>query len=254
MIMRTLPLFLIPLLTLSSHAIAENTVSRTEIAVFDCARLTWMQDCDEVNRQARENPDKPLRTFNANGLEYNFAPGTPAVMMRHLIAPSPDTARQVADHLEGHLAMNSLAADYWRDEVARRGGALKGTRSLAQIEEDRRNTHIDTENVRVFLFYDSRQAETRSQFNELRKLVNRYPDLRVSLIQLDKDQKNLEELNKAYSANATILSGVRRDEILRQITVTPTVWAQNVKTNNTEVLIGYSSIRKIITSVSKVSK
>lgn len=60
--------------------------------IFDCQNMQWMQNCSELNKQAKKNPSAPIRVTNAKGLG-STVPGTPSAMMRLQLEQSPEAAK-----------------------------------------------------------------------------------------------------------------------------------------------------------------
>lgn len=55
--------------------------------ILDCQNMQWMKNCTELNRNAKKNPNAPLRITNNKGLEFNFQPGTPSAVIRLQLEP-----------------------------------------------------------------------------------------------------------------------------------------------------------------------
>lgn len=223
------------------------------VSVFDCAQLTWMQDCSKINRQIQESPNSHHSVRDPNGLEFNFPPGTPGVMMRHLIERSPETASALADYLEGHIQVGNEAADLMKAELARRGGALKGTRTAAELDAAMRTPFINHENIEVFIFYDSRHKATHMLLNDVRRLANRQKELRISIIQVDNNPSALASLNRTYNMQATILEGEKRAAILSQVKDTPAFWVQDKRTRQNHISAGYIPLEQIESSLIRIA-
>lgn len=49
--------------------------------ILDCQNMDWMKNCSELNRNAKKNPQAPMRMIGKNGVEFNFQPGTPSAVI-----------------------------------------------------------------------------------------------------------------------------------------------------------------------------
>jgi len=65
--------------------------------ILNCGELKWMENCDEINRKALDNPTIPLRLHDDSGNEYNFAPGTPSALIRFYMQRTPTAAKEFVD-------------------------------------------------------------------------------------------------------------------------------------------------------------
>jgi hypothetical protein len=229
----------VPLLASASQpASSPEPSTQAVVAVFDCAKLTWMNDCDEVNRRVKADPNAHLSVRDSSGLEFNFPPGTPAVMMRHLILRTPETAKEVVDFFERHMAVAAESAELWKNEMARRG-EFTGVAGRADAKNQKTAVILPANTLKLFVFYDSRHKDTRRQLTELRRFASRQPNIPISIIQINDDKDELALINKNYGIKGIILTGPRREALLQQISISPTTWIQLANSSQTQAHPGF---------------
>jgi len=198
------------------------------IGILDCNEFSWMQNCTEVNKNASEHPDVPLRVKTKSGHELNIAPGTPTALMNMMLKGTPESAAEFADYLERDEKLRQRAASLWKAEMAKRGG-INGSLKELQTKLTGPPKDIDYDRIKTFVFYDSECAYCKKMLPELKALKDRHPKLKLSLLQIDLNKPALIAINKKYGLNAKLLSGPGRAKFLPLISKTPTVWIQDNK-------------------------
>ncbi len=223
------------------------------VGVLDCNQFSWMQNCTDVNKQAKEHPDVPLRVNTKDGHELNIKPGTPTPMMNMLIKRSRESVKAFADYLEEDGRQRKQLANLWKAEMDERGG-INDSRLIYQLKAGKSLTKsIDYKRMKTFVFYDSNCRYCKKMLPELAKLKKKHPQLKLSLIQINLDKKDLAKINQTYHLNAKLLVGPRRKELLPQIQRTPTVWIQDASTKKTNILTRFMTAAQLEETLSKVT-
>jgi thiol-disulfide isomerase/thioredoxin len=224
------------------------------LALFDCGQVTWMQNCDAANKAYNKNPDTHLRVHDLDGLEFNFAPGTPTVMMRLMMERTPEAAKDAADYLEKHLLVATASSTLWAREIANRGGALKGTKTLEQTEAEQAMPVINYDNIKVYYFYDSNCPFCKKMMPHASTLRLNHAKLKFSAIQLNDDKSALDQINLQYYLDAAILPASKREEYRKKVPTTPSVWVENSKTQKMYKITGYRPYPELSKQLAELSK
>jgi hypothetical protein len=90
--------------------------------LIDCQRVSWMENCKAINKQAKKHPTMPIRLHDKNGHEWNFAPGTPSAMIYHQLEMTPESARALVEYLEKSFSLNKRAASTYKTALYEKGG------------------------------------------------------------------------------------------------------------------------------------
>lgn len=226
----------------------------TERSIFDCGRLRWLNECDEINKNIREHPQAPIRARNAEGLEFNFPPGTSAAVMQFMLNPTPQSAKAFADHLEGHYMVAQKAATLFEAEVERRGGALGGTKTIEEIIRDRaRKKEIKPDKVKAWFFYHSEDPVSQAMLFHVGMLRKDYPDLPMASVQVDLNPSALAKVNEEYALGATLLEGPKRKQIIPRLTELPAVWVQRTGESTVIPLSGFNSEAQLEKRIAEIS-
>lgn len=221
--------------------------------VLPCKRLDWLSDCEQINERAKANPGAPLRVTDPAGLEFNFAPGTPSVIIEHMLKPSAATADRVIDFYDAHMARAELAANLSREAMLRRGGGRFNNIALIEAKEaaadlsgpvDRSLTR-DLSDTTLFFFYDSKCPHCLEMFTEVAKVIESYPTLKISFLQMNDDDEFLQKVDADFRGDVIPLTGELRAKYATRVKSTPELWLQNTKTKQTKVMQGFQKAEAI---------
>lgn len=225
--------------------------------VFDCNSFSWIENCEALNKQVEEEPNAPLRVIDPTGLEFNFQPGTPSVMMRHLLAPSRESARAVIAFEKAHYDRAELAAEFVKEEIAVMGGEMAQILALsdaatvrADIYTDRTpDKELDPAEFGIFFFYDSTCPHCLRMVPVLADLLQRHKGLKISLLQINKDDEFKKKIETVLNIPAHYLPADKREHYLARMKGTPTIWIQTTIDNKTIVLNGFKTLEQLESAI-----
>lgn len=197
---------------------------------LNCNSFSWMESCEEINRQAKLNPQAPIRVRRADGLEFNFPPGTPSPVMNAMLDDRPEATRAMIDHLDSLIGHHSRLAKQYTTLLWAQGGLknaeISADRSSSLIEAPRKT--IDVNNVALRIFYDSRCAACKVTLRNIKTLRERYPKIEISAFQFDSSEKALEQTKEYYGIDARILSDAEKRKLQNSgMNTVPTMWIDN---------------------------
>lgn len=223
---------------------------------LECTRFTWMDNCDEINKWVNQNPDKPLRV-KKDGLEFYFPPGTPSATVDLVLNQTPEAAERYAQYLERSYSHQKKIASLYANTLEAHGGSLKGVDGIELI----RNTKADEllpkikeGNVSMFVFYDSNCGACRLMEPIISDLHKRYPNLQVSMLQLNNDPQGIVRTRNVTSVPTLQLAGEQLSRYKKDIKITPTIWIEDKRTQRKFVLEGMSTTAEISRHLARISK
>lgn len=214
--------------------------------ILDCQNMEWMKNCTELNRNAKKNPNAPLRITNPNGLEFNFQPGTPSAVIRLQLEQSPTAANELVNYMDQTWGQYKQAADLYQMAMWQRGD-LEHIKGLdAAMEKSAAKKPIDTSSLSISVFTESTCPVCDRQLASLSRLVQKYPNLKVRIFQLDRDTKAFAEKVTARGLTGRMLSPAERDNITKMgITSWPITWIDNMKMSRRETLVGNRTLNQL---------
>jgi hypothetical protein len=249
--------------------------------VLNCQSLSWMKNCTAINTQAQQNPAAPVRVMDQDGLEFDFQPGTPSVVITYALAPTPENAKALWHYYEKQFYRADYEAALMSRVVGAEGG-YKGVLSTSRAQSysensDDRGTHGSIalnkpgeagsdeamaaanpaayKNVKVYVFYDSGCKWCNKMAPELATLHKAHPDLSISLLQINDDDAGLKKFAALTHLPTHNLDGSPYAEKMRDMVKgTPTIWLQRADSQTTAVVPGYQSIRQLESDIQEVGK
>lgn len=211
--------------------------------ILDCQRMEWMKNCSEINKQAKKNPNAPIKILNKQGLEFNFAPGTPSAMIRLQLELTPEAAEAALQYQDESWGLNKKAASLYQDAMWRAGPMpnLIGLEQAKKLSDMPKN--VDTKTLAISAFVHSQCGACEVQLSTLQKLQSRYPELKITVFQFDNNPSGFKAkvtdkglagrmLNR-QEAEAALKNGVER---------WPTLWIDNYRVKERNKLSGTRSI------------
>jgi len=222
---------------------------------LNCGRLSWLSGCETLNETMRENPSGPIRIKDPGGLEFSFAPGTPSVIIEHMLKPTPESAKRVLDWQDAQMARAKLSAQLVKEEMRRRGGERGGEIALfdARAAADNVTGPLDSRlsndalrPVTFYYFYDSTCPTCQSMMSEVAKVLAAYPSMKVSMLQMNSDPAYLSKVAQTFRGDAIGLKGPQLQKYQAHVTSVPEIWVQNTRTKKTKVLKGYHRASDIL--------
>lgn len=261
--MKTMSLAVVLFLTVAAASAADPGEGATSqmTDVLKCNKLDWLKNCEEINKRILENPGAPIRVVDRTGLEFAFAPGTPSVIMNHVLEPTEESAKLVVDYNEKFYKRMELAAEVAGKEVIKRGyentallaGYQRNSDGLMGKSEFEPLPKINTTNVRVFVFYDSKCAYCKRLLPELVLLKQRTPELALSMLQMDRDTAYLKYIKEDLGFRAASLDDRKLAEYEGRVKRTPTIWIQDMRSKKTTVIEGLTDVYRLEKAIVEVA-
>lgn len=269
--------FLSAMLLWMGSGMAADTAERDQSAeaehpLLRCERLHWLKNCDSLNEQATKHPSAPLRLVDPKGLEFHFAPGTPSVIIEHVLDPSKASAARVIDYQNAVLERNLLAARFAQEVMMERGHrdqyALHmamnppqvvdpGMRAIAppktqQAAPMARRAQVSR--VRAWLFYSASCPACSLQIAEVKRLLRLYPELDITLLQMDDDPAFLQRLRDVDGLKAGAIPQGQLANYQQRVRLTPTIWVENKRSKETWQLEGVTTVESIERAILEASE
>lgn len=214
--------------------------------ILDCQNMQWMQNCTELNRNAKKNPQAPMRMLNKDGIEFNFQPGTPSAVIRLQLEQTPEAAAEMVKYMDRTWGEYHKSAELYKMAMWQ-SGELQNIKGLdAASEKAAAVKYIDTANVSMTVYVESSCPVCEKQLQILAAVQQKYPKLKILVFQLDGNRE-------AFTRNVTKrgLSGrvVSRDErvMLQKIGITswPISWVDNTKVQARRTLVGNRTLKQL---------
>lgn len=197
---------------------------------LDCNSFSWMESCEEINRQAKLNPQAPMRVKRRDGLEFNFPPGTPSPVINAMLSDSPQATQAMIDHMDALIGHHTKLAKQYQTMLWAQGGLknaeISADRAFSEIDAPRDT--INQDNVALRIFYDSRCAACKVTLRNIKLLKQRYPDLQVSAFQFDSNDAALKQTKEYFGIDARALSSAEKNKLRNSgMDTVPTLWIDN---------------------------
>lgn len=214
--------------------------------ILDCQNMEWMQNCSEVNKQAKKNPSAPIRITNPNGVEFNFVPGTPSAMIRLQLEQTPEAARAALGYMDATWGEYKKSAGLYQQAMWE-AGPLTNIIGLDRAKEQNdRPKDISQEAITVSVFVHSQCGACDVQLTTMAKLKKRYPDLKISVFQFDANKNAFEQKVTSRGLSGRILSQSEAAGALKAgVEKWPTIWIDSVSKKKREALSGTRSFNQI---------
>lgn len=156
--------------------------------ILDCQNMQWMQNCTEINNQAKQNPTAPVRVTNPKGIEFNFAPGTPSAVIKLQLEQTPEAAAEMVSYMDTTWGEYKKSASLYQQAMWRRG-PLENILGLQRAQDlQDRAKQFDSTQLSVSVFVHSQCGACEVQLNAYSQLQQRYPKLAIRVFQVDQDQ------------------------------------------------------------------
>ncbi|HGN1515756.1 MULTISPECIES: TlpA family protein disulfide reductase [Pseudomonas] len=214
--------------------------------ILDCQHMEWMKNCTELNRNAKKNPNAPLRITNNNGLEFNFQPGTPSAVIKLQLEQTPQAANELVTYMDQTWGQYKQAADLYQMAMWQRGD-LQNIKGLdAAMEQSSAVKPIDTDSLSISVFTESTCPVCDRQLATLSRLVQKYPKLKVKIFQLDRDAQVFAEKVTGRGLTGRMLTKTEQDNVTKMgITAWPITWIDNMKVSRRETLVGNRTLNQL---------
>lgn len=214
--------------------------------ILECQNMQWMKNCTELNRNAKKNPQAPMRMLGKNDIEFNFQPGTPSAVIRLQLEQSPEAAAALVSYMdrtwgEYHKSANLYKMAMWKT------GDLQNIKGLdAAAEKASAVKYIDTDNVSMSVFVESTCPVCEKQLQTLSTVQQKYPKLKIKVFQLDGDRDAFLKHVTQRGLSGRVLSRDERMGLQKMgLTSWPISWIDNTKVERRKSLIGHRTLAQL---------
>ena len=214
--------------------------------IMDCQNMQWMKNCKEINNQAKKNPNAPIRVTNQAGLEFNFVPGTPSPMIRLQLEQTPEAAKAAVQYMDQTWGEYKRSAGLYK-EAMWNAGELDNIIGLDKAKAifDAPKA-INSKQISLSVFVHSMCGACEVQLSTLSKLQDRYPELKITVFQVDNNPAGFKAKVVDQGLKGRILTQSEANGALKAgVDKWPTTWVDNLALKQREKLSGVRSIVQI---------
>ncbi len=214
--------------------------------ILDCQNMQWMQNCSEINKQAKQNPTAPLRVTNPNGVEFNFVPGTPSAVIKLQLEQTPEAAAEMVTYMDTTWGEYKKAANLYQQAMWRRG-PLENILGLQRAQDlENQIKQFDTANLAVSVFVHSQCGACDVQLTALSQLQKRYPKLSIRVFQVDEDKAAYKRKVTDRGLAGRVLSQHEATQVQGTgIAALPVTWIDNKKQSKRADLKGTNTLAQL---------
>lgn len=214
--------------------------------ILDCQNMQWMKNCTEINKQAKKNPNAPLRVENPKGVEFNFVPGTPSAVIRLQLEQTPEAAAAMVDYMDTTWGEYKKSSSLYQMELWKRGPMENIIGLDRAMELNEKPKAIRTEALSVSVFIHSQCGACEVQLRTLAKLREKYPSLPIKVFQVDQDASAFKRKVSDQGLNGRMLSSAEASQVHKSGVIKwPTIWIDNNQQKQRDTLSGTRSIVQI---------
>ncbi|MBM5458780.1 conjugal transfer protein TraF [Pseudomonas sp. P66] len=214
--------------------------------ILDCQNMDWMRNCSELNRNAKKNPQAPMRMIGKSGIEFNFQPGTPSAVINLQLNQTPEAAAELVSYMDNTWGEYHKSAELYKMAMWKNGD-LKNIKGLdAATEKSAAVKYIDTDNVSMSVFVESTCPVCEKQLQILSTVQKKYPKLKIKVFQLDGDRDAFLKHVTQRGLTGRVLT--REESINIQklgVTSWPISWIDNTKVNRRKSLVGNRTLKQL---------
>jgi hypothetical protein len=218
--------------------------------ILDCQKMQWMENCSTINREAKKNPNAPIRLTNSDGVEFNFVPGTPSPIIRLQLEQSPEAAMEAVRYMDRTWGEYKMSAQLYQEAMWEAGpleNIIGLDRALALRDQPK---DINTSSLSLSVFVHSQCGACEVQLSTLGKLQERYPELRIAVFQFDDNQAGFDRKITGNGLRGRILKPQEAEAALKAgVDKWPTVWIDNNASRKRETLSGVRTILQLENSL-----
>lgn len=214
--------------------------------ILDCQNMQWMQNCTEINNQAKQNPTAPLRVTNPKGIEFNFAPGTPSAVIKLQLEQTPEAAAEMVNYMDTTWGEYKKAAGLYQQAMWRQGPLdnILGLQRAKKLEDQAKQ--FDSTQLSVSVFVHSQCGACEVQLTAYSQLQKRYPKLAVRVFQVDQDQAAFKRKVTDRGLAGRILNLKEAAQIHSTgIDALPVTWIDNKKQSKRADLQGAHTLAQL---------
>ncbi len=237
------------LLTVKEREVAKEEQELAKLPnILDCQNMKWLENCSTINKQAKKNPNAPMRVTNAKGLEFNFQPGTPSAMIRLQLEQSPEAAAAAVKYMDQTWGEYKQSASLyqvamWENQDLQN---INGLEAAQDAQKALKN--LDTKNLSVSIFIESTCPVCDRYLGAVEKLQKRYPTLSIRVFQLDNNQEAFIAKVGSRGLRGRILSPSEVAKVQQQgIRSWPVTWVDHLPTKKRETILGNRTLNQVET-------
>ncbi|WP_439126278.1 MAG: conjugal transfer protein TraF (plasmid) [Pseudomonas rhizophila] len=214
--------------------------------ILDCQNMDWMKNCSELNRNAKKNPQAPMRMIGRNGVEFNFQPGTPSAVINLQLNQTPEAASALVSYMDQTWGEYHKSAELYKMAMWQNGD-LKNIKGLdAATEKSKEVKYIDTDNVSMSVFVESTCPVCEKQLQILSTVQQKYPKLKIKIFQLDGDRDAFTKHVTQRGLSGRVISREERISLQKLgVTSWPISWIDNTKVNRRKSIVGNRTLRQL---------
>lgn len=211
--------------------------------IMDCQNMQWMQSCTEINKQAKKNPNAPIRVTNPAGVEFNFVPGTPSSVIRLQLEQTPEAAMAAVLYMDSTWGEYKKSASLYQNAMWD-SGQLKNIIGLdkakAQFDSPKA---INQKDIALSVFVHSMCGACEVQLSTLAKVQERYPKLKITVFQVDENAAGFKAKITDRGLKGRMLNPIEaRNALKAGVDKWPTTWIDNIPQKQRQSLPGVRTI------------
>lgn len=211
--------------------------------IMDCQNMEWMKNCTAVNKQAKKNPNAPIRVTNPAGVEFNFVPGTPSAVIRLQLEQTPEAAMAAVRYMDSTWGEYKKSASLYQNAMWEAGplnNIIGLDKAKAQFDAPKA---INQKDISLSVFVHSMCGACEVQLTTLAKLQERYPGLKITVFQFDENAEGFKAKVTDRGLKGRMLNPLEaRNALKAGVDKWPTTWIDNAPLKQRQSLPGVRTI------------
>lgn len=222
--------------------------------IMDCQNMEWMKNCTEVNKQAKKNPNAPIRVTNASGIEFNFIPGTPSAVIRLQLEQTPAAAMAAVQYMNSTWGEYNKSAKLYQNAMWEAGpmdNIIGLDRAKAKFDAPKA---VNQKSIAMSVFVHSMCGACEVQLTTLAKLQERYPELKITVFQFDENEAGFKAKVTDRGLKGRMLDPLEaRNALKAGVDKWPTTWIDNLPQKQRQSLPGVRTIVQLEESLQGIT-
>lgn len=213
--------------------------------IIDCQNMKWLENCTEINKQAKKNPNAPIRIKNQTGLEFNFQPGTPSAIMRLQLEQTPAAAEAAVRYMDSTWGEYKKAAAL--SQVALWQVKLQNIKGLEAAQNDLKAVKdFDVKGLSISVFVESTCPICERYLGQLETLQKKYPELSIRVFQLDQNKEAFMQKVARRGLRGKVLEPEMTAKLMQAgIRSWPVSWIDHMPTKKRETILGNRTVAQL---------
>lgn len=213
--------------------------------IVDCQNMKWLENCSEINKQAKKNPNAPIRIKNQTGLEFNFQPGTPSPIMRLQLEQTPEAAEAAVRYMDATWGEYKKAAAL--SQVAMWQVQLQNIKGLEAAQNDLKSVKdFDVKGLSISVFVESTCPVCERYLGQLETLQKKYPQLSIRVFQLDQNKEAFMQKVSRRGLRGKVLEPEMTAKLMQAgIRSWPVSWIDHLPTKKRETIWGNRTLAQL---------